>query len=250
MGSDALGPLRPARTAEQVAHRLATAMALGEYGLGDRLPSERELASLLQVSRESVRAALRTLAGAGLVDIRRGRRGGAFVVAAWGEAGESAVRGALLERWEEFEELFDYRRLIEGLIARTAAERADAGDRAAIAAALAAFDAARTPGEAREHDVRLHRAVACATHNARLVRLHDGLLPEVGLGVSAEPCTWPARDEARPHHHALADAIARGDADGAARVTARYFAITEEALRRLAGRAAPPVPPETAGGDR
>ncbi|TDD82289.1 FadR/GntR family transcriptional regulator [Actinomadura rubrisoli] len=240
MGTDALGPLHPARTGEQVAHRLATAIALGEFSLGDRLPSERDLAALLQVSRESVRAALRTLSESGLVEIRRGRGGGAFVLAEWGEASESAVRGALLERWEEFEELFDYRRLVEGLIARTAAERAGAADHAAIARILAAFDAAATPGEAREHDVALHLAVARATHNGRLVRLHERLLSEVSLGVSAEPYTWAIYAEAGPHHHALAEAIARGDAGAAARIASDHFAITEDALRRLAARVRPP----------
>ncbi|MGI5328051.1 FadR/GntR family transcriptional regulator [Actinomadura nitritigenes] len=240
MEHEALGPLRPATTGEQVAHRLATAIALGEFSLGDRLPSERDLAALLQVSRESVRAALRRLAGSGLVEVRRGRGGGAFVRAEWGEASEGAVRSALLERWTEFEELFDYRRLVESLIARTAAERADDADRAAIAGALAGFDAAATPGEAREHDVRLHAAVARATHNARLVGLHERLLSEVSLGVSAEPYTWAIYEEAKPHHHALAEAVARGDGDEAARIAGHHFAITEDALRRLAERVRPP----------
>ncbi|WP_131742404.1 FadR/GntR family transcriptional regulator [Actinomadura roseirufa] len=239
-GHEPLGPLRRAGTGEQVAHRLATAIALGEFSLGDRLPSERDLAALLRVSRESVRAALRTLAGSGLVEIRRGRGGGAFVLAEWGEASASAVRGALLERWEEFEELFDYRRLVEGMIASTAAERAGAADHAAIARALAAFDAAASLGEAREHDVALHLAVARATHNARLVRLHERLLSEVSLGVSAEPYTWEIYAEAKPHHHALAEAITRGDPAAAGRIAAHHFAITEDAMRRLAERVRPP----------
>src|SRR3954451_14240580 len=154
-----LGPLRAATTGEQVAHRLSTAIALGEFSLGDRLPSERELAALLQVSRESVRAALRLLADAGLVEVRRGRRGGAFVRAQWGETSENAVRHALLARWEDFETLVDYRRLVESLIARTAAQRADDADRAAVRAALAAFEASANPGEARRHDPELQLAI-------------------------------------------------------------------------------------------
>ncbi|MCW2917195.1 MAG: FadR family transcriptional regulator [Actinomycetia bacterium] len=71
--------------------------------MGDRLPSERDLAALLEVSRESVRAALRLLADAGLVEVRRG--GGAFVCAEWAETSEHAVRQALLAQWDEFEAL-------------------------------------------------------------------------------------------------------------------------------------------------
>ena len=188
------------------------------------------------MSRESVRSALRRLTDAGLIEVRRGRGGGAFVRAEWAETSENAVRQALLDRWEDFEALFDYRRLVESLIARTAAARADDDDRAVLRATLTAFDAARSPAEARGLDTRLHLAVARATHNPRLVRLHQLLLSEVSLGVSAEPYTWEIYDEAKPQHHALAEAIITGDEDGAARIAVAHFAITENALRDLAAR--------------
>jgi GntR family transcriptional repressor for pyruvate dehydrogenase complex len=234
-----LGPLRTATTGEQVAHRLSTAIALGEFSVGDRLPSERELAALLKVSRESVRAALRKLAEAGLIEVRRGRGGGAFVRAEWAETSENAVRQALLAQWGDFEALFDYRRLIESLIARTAAARADESDRAAIRTVLASFEASANPAEARRYDTDLHLAVARATHNARLVRLHQLLLSEVSLGVSAEPYTWEIYEEARPHHRALAEAVIGGEEERAAAIAAEHFAITENALRRLAARVRP-----------
>lgn len=234
--SPPLGPLNAASTAEQIAHRLSTAIALGEFSLGDRLPSERELAALLKVSRESVRSALRRLADARLVEIRRGRGGGAFVRSAWADTSGDAVRRTLLPRWADFETLFDYRRLVESLIARTAAARANTGDHMAIRAALDAFDRAASPAEARRFDVELHLAVARATHNDRLVRLHQILLSEVSLGISAEPYTWEIYHEARPHHHELAEAIIDGDQDRAAGVAGEHFAITENALRDLAAR--------------
>jgi GntR family transcriptional repressor for pyruvate dehydrogenase complex len=237
--SGPIGPLRAATTGEQIAHRLSTAIALGEFSLGERLPSERDLAALLEVSRESVRAALRLLADAGLVEVRRGRGGGAFVCAEWAETSEHAVRQALLAQWDDFEALFDYRRLIEGLIARTAAQRAGDDDRAAIRAALASFETAATPSEARRFDTELHLAVARATRNARLVRLHQLLLSEVSLGVSAEPYTWEIYEEARPHHRALAEAIIEGDRERAAHIAGEHFVITENALRRLAARVGP-----------
>lgn len=231
-----LGPLHPASTGEQIACRLSTAIALGEFSLGDRLPSERELAALLKVSRESVRSALRRLTEAGLIEVRRGRGGGAFVRAAWADGSKDAVRRTLLDRWADFETLFDYRRLVESLIARTAAARAREDDHVALRTALDAFDAARSPAEARRLDTELHLAVARATHNGRLVRLHQHLLSEVSLGVSAEPYTWEIYDEAKPHHHALAEAIIGGDEDRAAHIAREHFAITEKAVRDLAAR--------------
>ena len=83
-GSSALAPVHLRNAGEHVADRLVTAIALGEYITGQRLPSERELAALLAVNRASVREALHRLAEAGYVEIRRGRHGGAFVQAVVG----------------------------------------------------------------------------------------------------------------------------------------------------------------------
>ncbi len=235
-GRFALEPLHTATTGEQVAHRLATAIALGEYSLGDRLPSERELAGLLGVSRESVRVALRRLSDEGLLEIRRGRAGGAFVLAEWTQTSAHAVQQALLDRWDEFEALFDYRRLIEGLIAGTAADRADDTDRAVLRQLLADFDDAATPSRAREIDTELHLAVARATHNPRLVALHQRLLSEVSLGVSMEPYTWDLYEQSRPGHHDLVGAVCAGDGEAAAGIARRHFGITEDVLRGLAQR--------------
>src|SRR6266571_8591495 len=69
----------PMRTAgERVAERFVTAIALGEFVSGQRLPTERELAALLAVSRTTVREAIQRLQASGYVRTRRGRGGGTF----------------------------------------------------------------------------------------------------------------------------------------------------------------------------
>ena len=89
-GGSALAPVHLRNAGEHVADRLVTAIALGEYVTGQRLPSERELATMLAVNRASVREALHRLAETGYVEIRRGRHGGAFVQAAWGPSPSAA----------------------------------------------------------------------------------------------------------------------------------------------------------------
>ena len=59
---------------EQVSERIATMVHSGLLREGDELPSERELASTLGVSRESVRSAIQMLAARGLVEISQGSR--------------------------------------------------------------------------------------------------------------------------------------------------------------------------------
>ncbi|MCY7289134.1 MAG: winged helix-turn-helix domain-containing protein [Cryobacterium sp.] len=72
--------LAQAGRAEQVARRLTDAIILGVLTLGERLPSEQELARRFGVALITVREALVMLRDAGLVETRRGREGGSFVI--------------------------------------------------------------------------------------------------------------------------------------------------------------------------
>src|SRR6195952_4778562 len=77
---------------DEITDRLVTAIAIGEYLPGARLPVERELATALGVGRMTVRAALARLVERGLLETRRGRGGGAYVVDHWAPASPDAVR--------------------------------------------------------------------------------------------------------------------------------------------------------------
>ena len=64
---------------------------------------------MLGVSRTAVREALRQLAEAGYIEVRRGRTGGSFVMSGWGPDPPTMVGRHLLPNWERFEALFDAR---------------------------------------------------------------------------------------------------------------------------------------------
>jgi len=231
------GAVAPVTAARAVADRLIAAIAVGDYSPGERLPAERELAAMLEVSRVTVRAALADLREAGYVEARRGRSGGSFVRTDWGTRTAGAVQSLLGEDWERMEELFDLRRLIESLVARTAAERHTSEDDEAIGAALLRYERATEPVEARAADVDFHRSIAAAAHNPSLAALSRQLLAQVSLGISHEPFTPELRDRALPHHLGLADAIAAGNPDVAAEIARDHFRITEDALRGVVERA-------------
>ena len=74
-----LTPARPANAFEETVQRLLQSIRLGLIGPGERLPPERELAGMLEVSRDTLREAIASLAEAGWVVARRGRYGGTFV---------------------------------------------------------------------------------------------------------------------------------------------------------------------------
>lgn len=234
-----LSPSLPASAGQRLADRLLTAIAVGEFPPGQRLPPERELSTLLGVSRTTVRDAIARVADVGLIEVRRGRSGGAFVLAPWSSRSADAVRETLAPQWEQLQQAFDFRRLVEGLVARTAAERREPDDAAAVRAATADYREATDLAQAQAADLRLHHAVATAARSPRLLVLREQLLSEVSFGFAVEPFTPAVYDRALPQHEALADAVVSGDADAAWLVGSEHFAITEDELRALRERVDP-----------
>jgi DNA-binding FadR family transcriptional regulator len=222
--------------ADQIVDRLVTAVALGVYVPGQRLPSERELSEMLGVSRTGVREALHRLAEAGYVEVRRGRHGGSFVLSGWGPGSSEMIGRHLLPNWQRFEALFDARRLIEPLIARTAAERRTRADVRRIREALVAYSEATDREASRAADELLHRSVGEATHNPVLVSLSTQIRSRVSLNLGAEPYTEQVRHKAAHQHEELTEAIDAGDADRAAAIAAEHFVLTEKMIRDLVRR--------------
>jgi DNA-binding FadR family transcriptional regulator len=216
-----LAPLTLRTAGERIAERFVTAIALGEFVPDQQLPSERDLAQLLKVSRTTVREALQRLHAAGYVTTRRGRGGGTFV-----KTGSGA----------ELSEVLDFRQLIEQQIARAAAERRDDRDIAAIREAVAAYERASDRTESRIADAAVHLAVAQAAHNGRLTELSGEIRRQVSLGFDAEPYSPEVRRRAMHQHPELAEAVIAGDAETAASVAAAHFSLTEDLLRELHAR--------------
>jgi DNA-binding FadR family transcriptional regulator len=230
-------PIVGRRIAEDVVDRLVTAMALGQYVTGQQLPTERELAAMLGVSRTSVREALKELTDTGYLEVRRGRNGGYFVRANWGPTSAEHVQRQLVAHWAEFEHIFDARRLVEQLIAHTAAERRTEGDMGPIRAALQAYLDAPDREASRRADYALHHAVAQATHNPILVDLSADLRTRITLNLGAEPYTDEVRRIAIGQHQELVAAIEDGRADDAAAIAATHFTLSERLMRELVARA-------------
>jgi GntR family transcriptional regulator, transcriptional repressor for pyruvate dehydrogenase complex len=229
-------PIVPVNVTDQVVERLATAVALGMYVPGQRLPSERELAEMLSISRSTVREALQRLTESGYLAPRRGRNGGYFVLADWRSSSGELVRRHLTARWAEYEALFDARNLVEPLIAATAADRCNDDDRAAIAAGLEAYTVAEDREASRVADAQLHHAIAAATHNAMLIDFSLRMRASVSMNLGAEPYTPTVRDAAAIEHEQLAEAVIGGDGQRASTIAASHFRVTERLIRELRER--------------
>ena len=232
--AELFAPVRLKTASEQVAERLVTALALGVFVPGQRLPTERDLAATLGVSRTTVRLGLTMLVATGYIEVRRGRHGGAFVLAEHGPDTAAMIRRTLVQDWDQFEQLFDFRVLVEPLIAHTAARRRTPEDAARIGMALEAYQGAGSSREASSAaDRALHRAIANATHNSFLLELSERLRHGATLGFRAEAYSASIRERAIIEHGELAAAVIAGDAEAAAAIAARHFTTTETRLREL-----------------
>jgi len=207
------------RLYRQVADQLRALIDSGEYAVGSRLPTERDLAEHLKVSRPTVREALIALEVEGRVRIRVGS--GIYV-------SEAAALAQPLPAAAEIEgpfELLRAREFLEGAIAEQAARVATPEDIARIDASLEAMATVQHPGEASMiHDRAFHIAVAGCLDNAVLVRVVGELFDQRLNPYFAKlahyfenPESWSA---ALAEHRAIRDAIAAHDPD-AARVTMR-----------------------------
>jgi GntR family transcriptional regulator, transcriptional repressor for pyruvate dehydrogenase complex len=163
-------PLVTDSLAKQIAESIRSAIADGSLKADDRLPTEEELARRFEVSRPTIREALKRLAAQNLIRSRRGPTGGNFVNRPnQEEVGSSlATALALLVGLGEFglSDVLEARYELEVVCARLAAERRADAELAIMAAEIGVqAEATLSDEDFCASDVRFHRALVDATHN-------------------------------------------------------------------------------------
>ena len=116
------------RYSEQVIQVVVAEIMSGNLAIGDKLPGEKELGEQFNVSRTVVREALRVLEESGLVEIRKGPKGGAFVTRSFHKPVSSSLKNLIAHGQISIDHLFDVRALIEPHIAVQAALNAKPAD--------------------------------------------------------------------------------------------------------------------------
>jgi GntR family transcriptional repressor for pyruvate dehydrogenase complex len=179
-----LRPVRGHHAFEACVEQLATAIRLGVHPNGSTLPSERDLAERLHVSRATVREAITALRTAGMVQTRRGRGGGSVVTYSprRPRARTKAPSAETLATWLDS---LTFRRVVEpGAVATAAALDLTAGQRALLTTAYDGVRRASGSAAHRQADSRFHLAFASVTDSPSLIdsvtrvqaSLHDMLL--------------------------------------------------------------------------
>lgn len=161
-------PIRTRRTAEEVTRQVRALLARGTLQPGDRLPAERVLSRDLGVSRSALREALRGLEMSGLIELRKGKTGGAFITRGDPAVVASGMADLLRLGNISFEHVTEARLWIEEMIVRAACERATAEDLQALERNAAEAERLYREGRLLEKalkNIEFHDLLAHATRN-------------------------------------------------------------------------------------
>jgi GntR family transcriptional regulator, transcriptional repressor for pyruvate dehydrogenase complex len=227
-------PQRPGRTArvsDNLADRIKRQISSGKLTAGEKLPAEREMARRYNTSRVSVREAYRSLEELGLLAIRRGADGGAFI----NEMGHDAVQRSLslvlkLGRTSH-QELTEARLLIEPPIARLAARRARPEDIAKLRLVLERQEGALArKGHFRPHSLLFHRAVAECAGNLPLRTLMNSLSDLILEIVSVIDTARSVKEDICRFHRAIFEAIERHDEDAAHQLMLEHIGHVQDGI--------------------
>ncbi len=218
--------VRKNKVYEEVARQIER-LILKKLKPGDKLPSERELAEMLQVSRSSIRDAIRGLELRGVVEPRQGA--GTIVREASADSVVNPFAHALKRRREMVSELLDFRKMLEPPLAARAATHASADEISEMEEILQRQEAKLSRGETTiGEDAEFHYAVALASGNSVVLKVLDIVMDllrdtrERSLQVEGRP-----RKSLIGHQRILA-AIKRQDAESAKAAMRRHIEDVEE----------------------
>lgn len=199
-------PLQQRRLSQGVVNELLAAIRTGQFAPGDKLPSERELADVFDVSRVSVREGLRILELLEVIVVRQGK--GAYIRSPDVRPGGVLLRHWLLAHQKEVLELLEVREALETKAAASAAERA-----AVIPLPDHPEDVDIT--SLVQADIDFHNVIADASGNvvlSSLIKELNGVLEESRFAMFALP---QRPSISQDDHKRIAEAIERGNPNAA-----------------------------------
>jgi GntR family transcriptional regulator, transcriptional repressor for pyruvate dehydrogenase complex len=211
---------------EEVARQIER-LILKKLQPGDKLPSERELAETLGVSRSSIRDAIRSLELMGMVEPRQGA--GTIVREISAESVLNPLSNAIKRKEELIVELLDFRRMLEPPLAARAATHASPDEISEMEEILERQQQKVRQGDsAIAEDSEFHYSIALASGNSVVLKVLDTLMDllrdtrERSLQVEGRP------QKSLAGHRRILSAIKRHDAEAARDAMRHHIEDVEE----------------------
>lgn len=227
-------PVTSRRASSGIVDQIKELIRAGRLAPGDQLPSERQLSESLRVSRATVRDALRTLEAVGLVAVRVGASGGAFITDPGSSHMAEGLTNLLSLRTISPDALTEARSIIERGLLPTVCERATDDDIADLEEICAEAEQSLEDGAGYDprHSVAFHVRLARASHNSVMAMmvesLHGPLLESLLVAQEVAP-DMGARGTAE--HRAIVDAVRDRDPGRAQAILDEHLSRTWQRVR-------------------
>lgn len=232
-----LEPIRPKKISEEIVEQIKALIAKGELKPGDRIPSERDLATMLGVSRPSVREAIMVLEAMGFVESRQG--GGTFVRALT----ETSITDPLARLVEQkdpelLRALVEVRMGLESWSAYLAAQRAADGEVAEMRRLYEVMETqARRGVWDAEVDADFHYAITAASHNSLQMHVLDSIHTLFHTTIQVALTEFYRQrshvEKLLTQHREILEAIAAHDPERARQQMMIHLAMVEEKMTEL-----------------
>ncbi len=225
----------PEKLSAAVTRQIEKLILRGILRPGERLPSERELADRLGVSRPSLREAVAELQDKGLLTSRAGA--GIYVADVLGNAFSPALVRLFADHDEAVFDYVAFRRDLEALAAERAARLASDTDLQVIQTVLNKMEAAhgkRRPEEEARLDAEFHMAIVEASHNVVMLHMMRSMFQLLREGVFYNRQMvfkqHTRRSVLLDQHRAINAALQARDPEGAREAVAAHLGYVEAAL--------------------
>ena len=238
-----LTPLRVPKASDVLADDLRERILRGEFPVGTALPPERELVTQTRMSRATIREALRILEVQGLVRVKTGRAGGAYVSRPGQDSVADSVDLLIRARQIRIPALLETREAIEPFCAQLAAKHRTDEDLGRLEAANEAMAADGTLAEFLQTNVDWHVAVAAAGHNELLTGFMLALARSIYASTDNQGFVDDdVRQTTLKAHRAITKAIRAKDPEAAGRRMSRHVHSYAEAIMEVEDRTSIEVP--------
>src|SRR6266536_4309932 len=238
-----LTPMPVPKASDVLADDLRERILRGDFPEGTALPTERDLVVQTQMSRATVREALRILEVQGLVRVKAGRAGGAFVQKPGEESVADSVALAIRGRRIRMAALLETREAIEPACAQLAAKYRTDADLERLDKANEAISVDGPLADFLQANVDWHVAVAIASHNELLTGFMLALSRAIYTSTDTQGfIDADVRRTTIKAHRAITEAIRAQAPDAAARRMSRHVHAYAEAVLEVEERTAIEVP--------
>jgi len=216
------------RISETIVDQMRQLMRTGQLKPGDRLPAERDLCERFGVSRVTVREALRLLESSGLVEIRVGARGGAFVTAPSSDRVGEGLADLLTLSVISAADVTEIRMILEVGIVPLVCERATEEDLAELDAICGRADQAlRDKNYTMDMSLEFHARVAEATHNPAVSMLVDSFRGPILMSLVQAKSTAPEMGTVgTKEHKRFVEAVRMRDVQAASGIMTEHLTRT------------------------